>query len=256
MPFFIARFALCRTWLDVSMNRNLKKSNRVGLAGIFGSFLTFSPVRGTYMKPTPSRYFRVSICASTSATVGYFSGFIWSHAGSPVFGRFNWAIMCDSRASARASESMRLAASGPPRLSRKVFRSISMEPPKPVIPISLPDKTVDPALSCVNLGCRMNLAELGFGRTASLGFLLLVCHSCDENRTARSGCPTNSVMSGPRLGLAGDERACRLRRKSRCTARGLLAEEQIRRRRWEAVRWELRELRFQAFRQNAAFCNC
>src|ERR1700686_960135 len=162
MPFFMARFALCRTWLDVSMNRNLKKSNNVGLAGIGGSFLTFSPVRGTYMKPTPSRYFRVSICASTSATEGYLSGFIWSHAGSPVFARFNWAIMWDSRASARASESIRLAASGPPRLSRKVFRAIFMEPPRPGVPIFLLYKTVDLGLSGVNLGYWINCLRVGF----------------------------------------------------------------------------------------------
>src|SRR5216683_5006532 len=150
MQFFTARLALCRTWLDVSVNRNLKKSNRVGFGGIGGSLLTFSPVRGTYMKPTPSRYFRDSICASTSATVGYFSGFIWSHAGSPVFARFSWAIMWDSRASARASESILLAASGPPRLSRNVFRSISMEPPKTGFPIILLNKTLDPQFCGVN----------------------------------------------------------------------------------------------------------
>src|SRR5216683_3048826 len=143
MPFFTARLALCRTWLDVSVNRNLKKSNRVGFGGIGGSLLTFSPVRGTYIKPTPSRYFRDSICSSTSATVGYFLGFGWSQAGSPVFGRFNWAIMWDSRASARASESIRLATSGPPRLSRKVFRSISIGPPETGFLIFLLYETVN-----------------------------------------------------------------------------------------------------------------
>ena len=84
----------------------------------------FRRCAGRYKKPTPSRYFRVSICASTSATVGYYFG---PRRDRP-FWPFNSAIMCDSRASARASESMRFTASGPPRLSRNAFRSISMSP--------------------------------------------------------------------------------------------------------------------------------
>src|SRR4029077_1223253 len=151
MPFFMARLALCRTCLDVSIKRNLKKSNNVAFDGIGGSFFTFLPGRGTYMKPTPSRYFLVSICASTSATVGYFLGFVSSHAGSPVFARFNSAIMWDSRASARASESIRPAASGPSGLAIKFFWSIFMEAPRSGIPTFLPYKTVDPGTSGVNL---------------------------------------------------------------------------------------------------------
>src|SRR5579872_4304759 len=141
------------------MKRSLKKSYSVALAGIGVSRFTFSPVRGTYMKPTPSRYLRVSICASTSATEGYFLGAVGAASPLPDLDSFSLAIMWDSRASARASESMRLAASGPPRLSRNAFLSISIAIENLQRPrnrgfclINRLSKTVDPEADGVNLG--------------------------------------------------------------------------------------------------------
>jgi hypothetical protein len=40
MPVFIARVALCSTWF-AGAKRSSKKSSRVGLSGIGGSFFTF-----------------------------------------------------------------------------------------------------------------------------------------------------------------------------------------------------------------------
>src|SRR5579871_6119318 len=54
MPLFIARFALCNTWLTVE-NRRLKKSCSVGFSGIGGSGLV-TPPRPTNTSPTPEHY--------------------------------------------------------------------------------------------------------------------------------------------------------------------------------------------------------
>ena len=77
MPVFIARVALCSTWL-AGANRRRKKSWMLGLSGIGSIFFTFCPRLPVNTEPAPRRTGRVSICASISATVGNFSGWPWA----------------------------------------------------------------------------------------------------------------------------------------------------------------------------------
>ena len=56
MPVFSARVALCSTWFDCWLKRSLKKSSRVGFAGIGANRFMFPPFAPLVNnEPTPRR---------------------------------------------------------------------------------------------------------------------------------------------------------------------------------------------------------